>query len=347
MLTTVWPTPDHPECAPFVVRQVQFLRKQGVEVAVFYVNGRKNPLAYFRAWINVQQELSRGSFDLIHAQWAQAALPSLPTRRPLVVTFRGSDVEGIITARQRHAASGWILRHIARGVARVATEAILVAARMTRLLPERNYHVIPSGLDLDLFQPCPQAEAQARLGLAPGLRYILFAAAADNPIKRFGLARAAVQLLDTRHRARLIVTGGVEPTLMPLYMNACDALLLTSIHEGSPNVVKEALACNLPVISTDVGDVRERVEHVKGCVLCESDDPLVLATALGVVLDRRQRVEGRVAVQDLNESLLTRKVINVYELALSRYRACALRPPEPFIRNEVFINESDGPNENP
>ena len=324
MLTSEWPTPQHPGRAPFIVRQVQFLRKLGVDIDVFPVNGRKNPLQYSRAWLTVQHRLARGSYDLIHAQWAQAALPSLPARKPLVVTFRGSDVEGIVGPNQRYTASGWVLRQIARGVARMADEAILVADRLTRLLPRRDYHIIPSGLDLDLFRPCPQPEARLRLNLAPGFRYILFAASPENPTKRYGLAQAAVERLDPRYRAKLIVATGVEPARMPIYMSACDVLLLTSLHEGSPNVVKEALACNLPVVSTDVGDVRERIRNVEGCVLCENDDPQVLASALSAVLDRSQRVAGRAAVHELDELLLTRKVIGVYERALSR-NGCSTR----------------------
>ena len=318
MLTSEWPTPQHPGRAPFIARQVQFLRKLGVDIDVFHVNGRKNPLHYSRAWLTVQHRLARGSYDLVHAQWAQAALPSLPARRPLVVTFRGSDVEGIVGLNQRYTASGRVLRQLARCVARVATEAILVASRLARLLPPRDYHIIPSGLDLDLFRPYPQPEAQLRLHLEPGFRYILFAASPGNPIKRYGLAQAAVERLDPRYRARLIVANGVDPALMPIYMSACDVLLLTSLHEGSPNVVKEALACNLPVVSTDVGDVRERISNVDGCVLCQNDDPQVLTAGLRAVLDRSQPIAGRVAVHELNELLLTRKVIGVYERALSR-----------------------------
>src|SRR5438874_815856 len=147
MLTSVWPTPERPANAPFVVRQAQFLRKQGVEVDVFHVNGRKNPAAYFRAWTKVQRLLSRRPYDLVHAQWAQAALASLPVRLPLVVTFRGSDVQGIMGANGRYAVSGWVLLQVAWRVALVADEAIVVAARLADLLPRRDYHVIPSGLD--------------------------------------------------------------------------------------------------------------------------------------------------------------------------------------------------------
>lgn len=318
MLTSVWPTPEHAERAPFVVRQARFLRKQGVDLDVFHVDGRKNPVKYMGAWAKVQRLVARGSYDLIHAQWAQAALPSLPARLPLVVTFRGSDVEGIVNANQRYTASGWALHKIAWSVARAADQAILVARRLERHLPRRDYHVIPSGLDFGLFQPGPQSEARARLGLAPGRRHILFAASPNNPVKRYGLAREVVERLDPGYRAELVVAAGVEPTRMPLYMNACDALLLTSSHEGSPNVVKEALACNLPVIATDVGDVRERIGDVEGCACCASDDPQTLAAALAMVLDRGRRIRGSEAVANLDESVLTRKVIGVYQRALTR-----------------------------
>ncbi len=323
MLTSVWPTPEHPEHAPFIVRQVQFLRKHGVGLDVFHVNGRKNPAAYLRAWQQVHAMLRRGQYDLVHAQWAQSAVSSLPRTLPLVVTFRGSDVEGIVDAHQRQTASGWMLRRVARGVARVADEIILVASRLARLLPHREYHVIPSGLDLDLFRPLPQDEARDRLGLARGGRYILFAASPNNPIKRYDLAEAAVAGLDRKYGSELVAASGIDPLKMPLYMNACDALLLTSRHEGSPNVVKEALACNLPVVSADVGDVAERIRNIEGCALCHGDDPGMYSRALAAVLDRGGRIAGRESVAELNEAVLTKKVIGVYERALQRRAAAA------------------------
>jgi glycosyltransferase involved in cell wall biosynthesis len=320
MLTSVWPTAERPELAPFVVRQVRFLERHGVNVTVVPVQGDQNPKRYAEAWKQVRTLLAGGRFDLIHAQWAQSAMAALPSPLPLVVTFRGSDVEGILNARQRYTAKGWVLRQVARSVARVADETILVADRLARRLPRRLHHVIPSGLDLDLFKPGSQWEARARLGLAPDGRYILFAAAPKNPVKRHALALAAVKQIKPRYRAELVVASGIAPELMPLYMNACDALLLTSSHEGSPNVVKEALACNLSVVSTDVGDVAERIASVDGCFLCRGANPDELATSLEQVLERERRIAGRPAVCDLDESTLTAKVIAVYERALARAR---------------------------
>ena len=107
--------------------------------------------------------------------------------------------------------------------------------------------------------------------------------------------------------------------LMPYYMNACDVLLLTSLHEGSPNVVKEALACNLPVVSTDVGDVRERIGDVEGCGICKDDQPETIATALRQVLSRDKPIDGRTTVLDLDERLLTQKVIKIYQGAIEKW----------------------------
>jgi glycosyltransferase involved in cell wall biosynthesis len=319
MLTSVWPTPEHPEHAPFIVRQAKFLRRQGIDLDVFHVDGRKSPTQYLRAWQQVHRIVP--GYDLIHAQWAQAALSSLPRRLPLVVTFRGSDVEGIKDAKQHQTASGWLLQNIARSVARVADETIIVAARLARSLPRREYHVIPSGIDLDLFAPIPRDAAREKLGLPLDRRLILFAASPANPVKRHALAEAAVAHLDPRYRAELVVAAGKAPEQMPLYMNACDALLVTSAHEGSPNVVKEALACNLPVVSADVGDVADRIAKIDGCALCDSDDPRFFSQALARVLDRGARIDGRSAVTELNESLLTKRVIAVYERALARRAA--------------------------
>lgn len=319
MLTSEWPTRRHPQRAPFVVRQVDFLRRKGISVDVFHVDGRKNPARYFRARRQVSTLFASKSYDVVHAQWAQSALAVWPLRHlPLIVTFHGSDAQGIVSAGGRYAFSGWILRQITRAVAYAADEVILVSARLARGLPERHYHIIPGGIDFDTFRIVPQMEAKHLLRLRPEKRYVLFAAARSRSVKRYGLAKAAVERLAEHYNAELLVAEGVQPNEMPLYMNACDVLLLTSLHEGSPTVVKEALACNLAVVSTDVGDVAERIANIEGCVLCREDKPEVIAAALSRVLERRERIKGRVAVGDLDEGVTADRVISVYRRAIAR-----------------------------
>jgi teichuronic acid biosynthesis glycosyltransferase TuaC len=320
MITSVWPTPAHPERAPFIVRQVESLRARGVEVDVLHVDGGGRPGNYARRWREVRALTAARSFDLVHAQWGQSALVALPRRAPLVVTFRGSDLEGIAG----HPVAGGILRWMSRLAARQADQVVVVSASLARHIPFRHCHVIPSGLDLELFRPMPQADARATLGLHPSRRYVLFAASPANPVKRHELAAAAVASLQAPD-VELLVATGVRPAEMPIYMSACDLLLLTSQHEGSPNVVKEALACNLPVVAVDVGDVRTRISEVEGCVVCADDGVGTVAAALESVLRRGQRVAGRDAVLDLDEARLTDRLIEVYRQALDGRRQSTRR----------------------
>ena len=110
MVTCEWPTSESPHLVPFVVRQVEFLRKAGVDVDVFSFRGARNPINYLRAWYQVQKKLRQGSYDLVHAQWGQSAPVALPARLPLVVTFRGGEGEGIVGDDDKYTMSGYLLR---------------------------------------------------------------------------------------------------------------------------------------------------------------------------------------------------------------------------------------------
>lgn len=315
MITSEWPSTERPNSAPFVRRQVEALRRLGVEVDVFHFRGARNPFNYLAAWRNVRRRLADGPYDLVHAQWGQSALPALPKRLPLVVTFRGSDLQGILGRSGGYSVSGVLLRAISKWVSRISDQVIIVSERLAPYLTKREYHVIPSGIDLDSFRPKPEAEARSLLGLPLDKRLVLFAADPTRRVKRFELAQAAVQRLKARFDAQLVVAKDVQHTSMPDYMNACDVLLLTSAHEGSPNVVKEALACNLPVVSVDVGDVRLRVAAVEGCVVCDDHSPESIADGLARALSAARPIDGRSAVSELDEQLLARKVLSVYEQA--------------------------------
>jgi glycosyltransferase involved in cell wall biosynthesis len=237
---------------------------------------------------------------------------------PLVITFRGNDLEGIVGKRGSRTVKGEIQRCISRVMAKRADEAIVVSDSLGKLL-KRDYHIIPSGLDLESFKPAPKGEARQQLGLPLSKPLILFAASTlDNPRKRYGLATEAVDMLKGSYEAELVVANNVPHSEMPKYMNACDALLLTSVHEGSPNVVKEALACNLPVVSVDVGDVAERIGAVDGCFVCRDQSAHSIASALSKVLDERRRVNGTDAICQLSEEVTARKVIEVYKKAIRK-----------------------------
>jgi teichuronic acid biosynthesis glycosyltransferase TuaC len=316
MITTEWPTTEIPQSGVFVSRQAEFLRRAGAIVDIFHFRGKKRLVNYTRAWWKARRLIASGKYSLIHAQWGQSALLGLPKRLPLVVTFRGGDLEGIVAPTGRYTLKGRILRLLSRCVARIADQVIVVSETLAAKLPRTNCWVIPSGLNLDLFRPIPRELARERLGLPATGLLVLFASDPARPGKRYELARASVERLKNEFDVELLTTSKVPHDLMPLFMCASDVLVLTSTHEGSPNVVKEALACNLPIVSLAVGDVAARIGGVAGCVVCEDERPDTIAAALASVLRAGSRIDGRSGVLDLDEKTLADRVVSAYKEAI-------------------------------
>jgi teichuronic acid biosynthesis glycosyltransferase TuaC len=317
MVTSDWLWNSWGGPAVFIARQAEFLRREGVEVELFPFRGSRRPGNYLAAWKEVQQRVHRGCYDLVHAQFGQSGLTALPKRVPLVVTFRGDDLEGIIGENGRYIPAGWLLRFISRSVARRADAVIVVSEHMKRYLPSSiAAHVLPSGIDLQLFRPEPRDVVRRRLGLPLDQRLVLFVGNPALARKRYGLARQAVDTVNESLPTRLMIGWEMPHDQIAALMNACDALVCTSMQEGSPNSVKEALACNLPVVSVPVGDVVGRLHGIAGCELCPDARAETIAAALKRVLTRNERIDGRSAVKQLDEQLLTERLIGIYRSIL-------------------------------
>ena len=324
MVTSEWPTDDS-GTAHFIVRQVKFLRALGVDVYVFHFRGGKKLGNYFRAWKQVRARIAQQNYDLMHAQFGQSGLLTWPKRLPLVVTFRGCDLLGVRKEKDgRKTFSGKCLQRLCQLNARRADAVILVSAHMRAYVPaSAQVSIIPSGLDFDLFRCMPKEEARRRLGLPDSEHLVLFVGDPHEARKRYTLAENAVAILRRTLPARIILGWKVPHSTIPVLMNACDALIFTSCQEGSPNVVKEALACNLPVVSVRVGDVEQRLQGIAGCELCADERPETIAAGLEHVLRKGQRINGRSTVQELSEWVLTEKVIAIYRSVLETTAAPA------------------------
>src|SRR5260221_1383348 len=320
MITSDWP--DHASwggTATFISRQVDFLRAAGVDVDVYRFRGNGSPLRYASAWLGVQRRLRRQRYDLVHAQFGQSGLLALPKRLPLVVTFRGYDLEGVLNkTTERLTARGRVLPLLSRAVARRADATIVVSAHMKAVLHgEARPHVIPSGLDLERFRLIPQAEARSHLGLPFDRRLVLFVGSPTSSRKRYDLAREAVEILQRTLPAELVLGWAVPHEQIPYFMNACAALVFTSRQEGSPNVVKQSRACNLPVLSVAVRDVPERLRDLAGCEISVDDRPETIAAGLVRALGRGQRIAGRERMLELDEHVITERGIGVYRSVLT------------------------------
>jgi teichuronic acid biosynthesis glycosyltransferase TuaC len=319
VVTTAWPGPDDEIFGIPVKRQMDLLIARGLRCDILFVRGRRSPLAYPRAALHLAFWWVTGSrrYRLVHAHGGEAALVgSFYRRAPLLVTYLGSDLLGAPRAdgavsrvwRIRRAA----IRQHARLAARTITETREMQAVLPRSVRARNT-VLPKGTDTALFHPIDKGAARRELGWDPNARIALFAADPTVPIKRYWLAKAAVEHARAAFPdLRLEVAGGVMPDRIPVLMSAADCLLHTSSSEGSPNVVKEALMCNLPVVATPVGDIAELLDGVVPSYLCDPSATAV-AEALVECLRERRRSNGREASSRFDAAAVADSLVGIYE----------------------------------
>jgi glycosyltransferase involved in cell wall biosynthesis len=320
LVTNMWPgDPDRPVYGVFIKRQVDSLIRSGLACDVLYVRGHRSPAAYALAALRLAlANLRPRRYDVVHALCGEALpVARAYVRAPLVVTFIGSDLHGKPDPAGGMAWSWRLRRALLRNAARLTAATITVSAGLERRLPRsvraRN-SIISTGVDMDRFAPAPADAARRVLGWELGERTVLFAADPARPEKRYALAEAAVSraarlLPDVRLR---VAAQDVPPERMPVLMNAADCLLLTSSSEGSPNVVKEALACNLPVVATDVGDVRQLLDGVQPSFVCD-DSPEALGDGVVACVGERRRSDGRDAPSALSEADVAAHVLALYD----------------------------------
>jgi glycosyltransferase involved in cell wall biosynthesis len=318
VVTSGWPNEDDDTYCVFIKRQTEALVEQGVRCDVLFIRGYRSALAYPLAALRLAAWSLRPPrrYRLVHAHSGEAALAAGFYRRaPLLVSYLGDDLLGTPDL-QGHVSLPWrVRRAVIRQHARLARGTITKSREMEAALPAavrtRNT-VLPNGVDTDLFRPQDRAAARRELGWPPHAHVALFAANPAVPRKRFRLAEAAVECARKElEDLRLEIAYGVTPDRMPLLMNAADCLLLTSSIEGSPNVVKEALMCNLPVVATAAGDVAELLEGVVPSSVCESSE-VALGRGLVDSVRRQQRSNGRERSSRLDGAVVARKLLELY-----------------------------------
>ncbi len=303
----------------FARRQAASLAQQGVEVHLFHLRSRTSLtklgselIRFRRGMKRIQPHVIHAHFGTMTALFAAWAAP----RRPLVITFRGSDLNAPPANARRGA------RWRARAGQMLSQVAALRAVRIvcvSRELRERLWWrrgravVLPSGVDPDIFYPEDRELVRARLGWSCAERVVLFNAGLDPAIKRVDLARHAVALAEDRlEGVRMEILDGKTPAArVPDLLNAADCLLLTSDVEGSPTVIQEALACNLPVVSVEAGDTAERLRHVRHCAVV-ARDPAAIAAGLVRVLQVPMRSNGRDKVREFSARKIAGELRRIY-----------------------------------
>jgi len=319
VVTNMWPDEDRPVYGIFVKRQVDSLRAHGIRCDVVYVRGYMSAVAYLVAATRflVATVAWRGRYRLVHVHAGEtASVARFFVGPPMIVSYCGDDILGYAKIDGTIPFYSRLRRFAIRRQARLFTATITKSREMAQALPikvQATNHVVPNGVDESLFCPMPKAEARERLGWSSTERIVLFAATRPQEVrKRFDLAQAAVQHAEAEvGPIRLAVAENQPPTSIPIMMNAADCLLLTSMIEGSPNVVKEAIMCNLPVVTTRVGDIREMLADITPSAICRHDSS-ELGKALVDVLKVGIRSNGRQQRADLAESVIARRILEIY-----------------------------------
>jgi glycosyltransferase involved in cell wall biosynthesis len=300
IVTNMWPSPERPALGSFVRDQVEALRRIGgpgleLDVAAF------DPGGYAGA---VRDLRRRPPVDIVHAHFGLTAWPALAARAAArLVTLHGTDV--------RHPRSGAITRAVLPFQDLVATAS---AGLAHELGGRRRVAVLPCGVALDRFVPIPRAEARRRLGLDLHAPFLLFPADPARPGKRHDRAVTVA----AGAGAALHSAGAVDPADMPLWINAANAVLVPSDHEGFGLAVLEALACDVPVLATPTGVHDVALECVAGALCAPFERDAWIAAARAHLSSTDPRVDGRSTAVRYGAEAMAERVLVAWNALLGR-----------------------------
>ena len=286
--------------APFITEQVLALQKLGVECRFFPV--MKNGIwGYLSHLSSLKQAICAFHPDLIHAHYGLSGLfANMQRTVPVVTTYHGSDI------------NDRAVRPLSRLSILLSAFNIFVSWKTLGIIsPKDKYVLIPCGINLEDYPEMDKNQARLGMNLPVKGKYVLFSGAFDNPVKNASLAKEAVSRLES---VQLIELKGYSRAEVASLLYAADALLMTSLTEGSPQIIKEALACGCPIVSVDVGDVKELTSGISGCFMVERD-PVSIANAIRCAMEFGKKTEGRRVVEErgLSNVVIAERILSVYQ----------------------------------
>lgn len=306
------------DVSSFVQSQYNSLKKEGVDMLLFPVVG-KGWRGYLKAVIALHKIVKYEQPDIVHAHYsicgwaASMACLGLCHKPRIVVSILGSFPEKM---KQKANMVRWSARHL--------WDIVIVKSLRTANQLGVPVAIIPNGVSLDTFHPMNQANARKKVGFEKNKKYVIWCSNPDRQEKNWPLAAEGVrELKNEGFSAELVAVFNKTPQEVCTYMNAADCLLLTSDSEGSPNVIKEAMACNCPIVTTNVGDVEERLKKLDGCYIIQDKDcrftdkqkaAKLTACELSKALSFVERTGGRQRIikDRLEISQIAKRIIEIY-----------------------------------
>jgi teichuronic acid biosynthesis glycosyltransferase TuaC len=243
------------------------------QIEIYYLNTSLSPWNLIRVFFELKRKIKTANISVIHSQYGTiTGFVSLLVsfQRKLVITFRGSDINGSrdvsFFRRVTSVFLSWLTLPFADHVIFVSD-----SLRKNSLNAYKECSIIGTGVDTSSFYPLNKFKARAQIGLDDSKIFALFYSSFNSPNKRKDLAVAAIALLNSKgiNIELLEIEGNILPEQMPFYLNASDLVLMLSNYEGSPTIVQEAIACGVPVVSVDVGDTKEKLLNINNSVIVE------------------------------------------------------------------------------
>jgi len=289
--------------SPFVLDQANDLVKKNVMTDFFIVKG-KGLFGYLKNLQKLKFKIADFKPDIIHAHYGLCGLlAGIQRKVPVVVTYHGSDID-IPRVRK------W-----SKIAIRLSKENIFVSYRLAKISKVSDYHIIPCGVNLELFKPIDKLIAREKLGLSHSKKYILFSSWFENPVKNSQLAIKTIDLLN-HPDIELIELKDFTREQVALLMNSADAALMTSFSEGSPQFIKEAMACNTPIVSVDVGEVRKIINNAENCFIVSNPEQNELASCLKEIINSGRRSNGRQFIHSYDSRIISNKIVELYKVII-------------------------------
>ena len=294
----------------YIYDQFVSLKKHINTVDVFFLRGT-GIWSYLKGVFELRKYLKKNEYDLVHAHYGYCGLiVGLVSEFPVVVTYHGTD----ITEKISNLISLFSIL--------LADWNIFVSEKLHRRAiwsPQNKFSIIPCGVDLDLFKPIQLENSVQKSNLKNIPKKILFSSSFSNKIKNSRLAESALLFLN-EFDASLIELSNKTRIEVSELLNSCDILLLTSFSEGSPQIVKEAMACNCPIIATDVGDIKKIIGKAHNCFVT-GFDKFEIAEKIKHIFNNGKRSNGRKFIDEYDNKLIVLKIMDVYNKVLNNTKS--------------------------
>jgi glycosyltransferase involved in cell wall biosynthesis len=290
--------------APFIEEQMDSVANMGHHISYFKIT-KKGLIGYFLSVFSLYRKVLIEKPDILHSHYGLSGFISIFIFwKKKILTVHGSDV---------HIKKIRLFTKIAYKLTNIT---IFVSPQLAKLISKNPEIVIPCGINLNLFKPLKKETARNKLNLNKNDNYILFTSSFDIAVKNYDLAKLSIEL--SVYNIKLIELKNYSRNEVVLLLNAVDLLLMTSHNEGSPQIIKEAMACNTPIVSVDVGTVREIVGNTKNTFICDYNTANI-SKKIDLILSTKERSFGRDRIRDYDLNIIAKQIIDIYSKVLNKY----------------------------